>query len=65
MPIFEYECEDCGERFEALVRMSTRAEEVECPGCGAHHARKQVSLMAAVGRGGHASGAACAPGGSG
>ncbi|HEY4688033.1 MAG TPA: FmdB family zinc ribbon protein [Anaerolineae bacterium] len=31
MPIFEYECQDCGERFEQLVRMLTRPEEVECP----------------------------------
>ncbi len=66
MPIYEYECSECGERFEKLVRMSTQASEVECPQCGAHHSERLVSLMASVGRGGGAalhSGTACAPSG--
>ena len=64
MPIYEYQCEDCDERFEKLVRMSTRPEDVECPQCGARHAQRVVSLMAAVGRGGaSASALACAPSG--
>lgn len=66
MPIYEYQCEDCSEQFEQLVRMSTRPEEVECPNCGAHHSKRVVSLMAAVGRGtasGVQGGAACAPSG--
>jgi putative FmdB family regulatory protein len=69
MPIYEYECTDCGEQFEKLVRMSTKESEVECPDCGAHHSKRMVSLMASLGRGGAAvgaaSGAACAPSGGG
>ncbi|HLF29254.1 MAG TPA: zinc ribbon domain-containing protein [Anaerolineae bacterium] len=61
MPIHEFECLDCHEQFEQLVRFSTRPEEVACPQCGAHHARKRISLTAAVGRGDGASGAVCAP----
>jgi putative FmdB family regulatory protein len=33
MPIYEYECRQCGHRFEYLVRSSTPA--AECPAC--HH----------------------------
>ena len=33
MPIYEYECRQCGHRFEYLVRSSTPA--AECPSC--HH----------------------------
>ena len=58
MPIYEYECGDCGEQ---LARMATKDGEVECPHCGARHSKRLVSLMASVGRGGTASSAACAP----
>ena len=34
MPIYEYKCEDCGTKFEKLVRRSTEMAEVECPSCG-------------------------------
>lgn len=33
MPIFEYECQKCGKKFEELVR--SHEEEVRCPKCGA------------------------------
>jgi putative FmdB family regulatory protein len=35
MPIYEYECEQCGVRFERLQRM-TEAALVECPECAGH-----------------------------
>lgn len=46
MPIFEYRCEECGERFDAFFR---RAEDVEtekiaCPECGSGRVRKLFSL---------------------
>jgi putative FmdB family regulatory protein len=45
MPIFEYLCDDCGEKFEKLVR---RAEEtVLCPQCGESHLTTQFSTFAA------------------
>ena len=31
MPIYEFECESCGERFEELV---AAGEDVRCPVCG-------------------------------
>jgi putative FmdB family regulatory protein len=32
MPLYEFECSACGERFEALVAVS---EHPSCPACGA------------------------------
>jgi putative FmdB family regulatory protein len=46
MPIFEYKCEDCGSRFEKLVRRSD-AEQVLCPSCGKSHLEQQHSVFAA------------------
>ncbi|MBL7183119.1 MAG: zinc ribbon domain-containing protein [Anaerolineae bacterium] len=34
MPIYEYRCLKCGEKFEKLVRLSTSTSEIECPKCG-------------------------------
>ena len=35
MPVYEYECEQCGVRFERLQRMSDAAL-TDCPECGGH-----------------------------
>jgi len=51
MPIYEYSCEDCGTKFEKLVRRS--GEEVMCPSCGHSHLKTELSTFAA-----HANGAA-------
>lgn len=45
MPIFEYSCEDCGTKFEKLVRRST--DSVECPSCGQNHLKTELSTFAA------------------
>lgn len=47
MPIFEYLCDDCGNKFEKLVRRSAEADGVECPSCGRDHVTTQVSSFAA------------------
>jgi putative FmdB family regulatory protein len=55
MPIFEYLCEDCGNKFEKLVRRSASendANGVNCPSCGQEHLKQQFSTFAA-----HANGA--------
>jgi putative FmdB family regulatory protein len=35
MPVYEYECEQCGVRFERLQRMA-EAPLTDCPECGGH-----------------------------
>jgi putative FmdB family regulatory protein len=49
MPIFEYLCDDCGTKFEKLVRRSGGVtEQVECPSCGrGDHLSEQYSTFAA------------------
>ncbi len=58
MPLFEYRCKDCGERFETLVLSSSSEEESECPKCGSMQTEKQMSMFASSG--GNGSGGASA-----
>ena len=44
MPIYEYACGGCGNRFEKLVRRF--AEEVSCPACASASVDKQLSVFA-------------------
>jgi len=45
MPIFEYQCDDCGTKFEKLMR---RAEDQAlCPSCGESHLTPQFSTFSA------------------
>jgi putative FmdB family regulatory protein len=47
MPIYEYGCEACGERFDRLVRsMSQDAAEMACPACGSTETRRLISAPA-------------------
>ena len=47
MPIYEFECGECGARFEELVRAG---EEVACRECGSPRARRLYSTVAPPGR---------------
>lgn len=68
MPLYEFQCNDCQDQFEELVRSSSAVDEVKCPACGSQHVRRKVSMFASkvVGGGGVAMSAAasCAPGGT-
>jgi putative FmdB family regulatory protein len=44
MPIYEYRCEDCGTKFEKLVRGGV---EAECPSCGQKRLKQELSTFAA------------------
>jgi putative FmdB family regulatory protein len=47
MPIYEYRCPACDERFEELVRNPDVA--VACPSCGGAEAERLLSAFAGVG----------------
>jgi putative FmdB family regulatory protein len=47
MPIYEYSCEDCGTKFEKLVRRQAETSGVECPSCGQQHLKQEHSTFAA------------------
>ena len=68
MPIYEFDCSDCGDTFDKLVRSANRVSEVTCPTCDSHDVKKKLSLFSSRISGGTRSSsasaqAACAPGG--
>ncbi|HLH18719.1 MAG TPA: zinc ribbon domain-containing protein [Bryobacteraceae bacterium] len=56
MPLYEYRCRKCGQRFELLRRMQDADRELVCPECRSQEVERQFSTFAAGG---------CATGGSG
>ena len=42
MPIFEYQCRECGEEFECLILRSSAPPR--CPACDSHDSEKLISL---------------------
>jgi putative FmdB family regulatory protein len=48
MPIYEFECEACGERFEEL--MAAGAAAPACPSCGAGETRRIFTSVSPPGR---------------
>jgi len=46
MPLFEYECRDCGKPFETFV---TADREPHCPACQGQNLAKQLSSPGMVG----------------
>ena len=68
MPIYEFDCHECGDTFDKLVRSASRISEVTCPTCDSHEVKKRLSLFSSRVSGGTRSSAAsasaaCAPGG--
>ncbi|MGD0670022.1 MAG: zinc ribbon domain-containing protein [Bryobacteraceae bacterium] len=63
MPIYEYKCQDCGTKFEKLVRRSGEPD-LACPSCGQKHLEQELSTFAAhSGSSSHASEAPVCPSG--
>jgi putative FmdB family regulatory protein len=63
MPIFEYTCQDCGNRFEKLVRRASESGDVACPSCGEKHVQQELSVFAAHANGSPKSDVPMCPGG--
>jgi putative FmdB family regulatory protein len=64
MPIYEFECLECGAAFEKLVRKADTKAEVACPWCGARKLEEKRSVFSPFARGGFSgSSGGCAPGG--
>lgn len=45
MPIYEYQCQDCGHQLELIQKMSD-AHATDCPKCGQPSLKKKVSAAA-------------------
>ena len=68
MPIYEFDCQGCGESFDKLVRSISRVPEITCPSCDSDQVKKKLSLFSSQVSGGTRSSFAsapanCAPGG--
>lgn len=67
MPVFDYECKNCGKLFEELVFSSSKPDsEIECPSCGKNQSVRLMSAPSIGGGSGGSSisgGAGCGTGG--
>ncbi|MGD0658947.1 MAG: zinc ribbon domain-containing protein [Syntrophorhabdales bacterium] len=49
MPIYEYECKKCEERFEVLQKADETTDQICCPKCGAEKPERLLSAFCSVG----------------
>ena len=61
MPVYEYQCTQCGKMFELLRSITADDSDLKCPECGDEHPQRAISTFA---RSGHSE-SACASTGSG
>ncbi len=60
MPLYEYKCLKCGEKFELLRRINDDDSNVKCPKCGSNEVKREVTGFASIG--GSSSSASCGSG---
>ncbi|MCL4458735.1 MAG: zinc ribbon domain-containing protein [Chloroflexi bacterium] len=48
MPLYEYKCMNCGQRFERVIR-SNEPVKIECPDCGSERVQRLVSVFGRFG----------------
>jgi putative FmdB family regulatory protein len=49
MPIYEYECKKCGEKFEKIRSVNSDDNELTCPKCGTEKPSRIFSVFATGG----------------
>jgi putative FmdB family regulatory protein len=49
MPLYEYQCSNCGDEFEKMVRFSEAEQNPTCPACGSLNTKKKLSSFASPG----------------
>ncbi|HEY3274981.1 MAG TPA: zinc ribbon domain-containing protein [Syntrophorhabdaceae bacterium] len=62
MPIYEYECRVCGERFEVIQKSGEDNEGLSCPKCNTEKPERVLSVFCSGSPKGGASGAHSTPG---
>jgi putative FmdB family regulatory protein len=72
MPLYEFACPTCDNRFERLLSFDAATGGVACPSCGKGESRRLISTFAALSRSADGStqmvaggGCACSTGGCG
>lgn len=61
MPLYEYICQTCGDRFEKLIRGDTSAQQIICPSCASAAIMRALSTFATSGSGAEQASPACGP----
>lgn len=46
MPLYDYQCKECGEIFELMVRFSEANQAQICPKCESKNTQRQLSIVA-------------------
>lgn len=49
MPMYEYQCRQCGEQYEELRRIQDADRDLKCPFCGAEDVERLLSAFATSG----------------
>ena len=62
MPVFEYKCTNCNNKFEVLHKSSINTEEVTCPNCNSSKNKKLFSAFNASVESSSYSGSSCSTG---
>ncbi len=52
MPLYEYECQNCGHVFEVFTQRREVAAQPRCPACGKANAERILSAFSATSGGG-------------
>ena len=47
MPVYEYRCKDCNEKYEILHKGQEEKDKVVCPGCNSKESKKLLSGFSA------------------
>ena len=61
MPLYEYICQTCGERFEKLIRGDASAQPIVCPSCASAAIKRALSTFATSGNSAEPAASACGP----
>jgi putative FmdB family regulatory protein len=63
MPLYEYQCKECGESFEvrALIKEKVAGLNLVCPKCGSPEARQLLTIAMVVHPGKEISSSGCGP----
>lgn len=51
MPLYEYVCQDCGQRFDALRSMKDADKPIQCRSCRSEHTTRALSVFYAASEG--------------
>lgn len=62
MPLYEYQCVKCGNRFEVRQSIGADGTDLKCPECAAERPKKLISTFLSKNSGGYSGGGfSCAP----